>query len=383
MTTADTPRTTDLSANENPLGPSPKALAAIESAMQRLNRYPDRGCIGLKTALAERLDVERREIAVGNGSCELLELAVRSLVRPGESVVLGTPGFPAYRGVAQRAGGQVRLVPASGYFDDLDGMLARIDDTTPLVVLGNPANPAGTLCARERLVGFLRRLPEGVTLILDEAYRDFVDMPDYPDAVSLYRAGWPVVALRSFSKVHGLAGLRVGYAVGAPEVIARMESGHQQFNTNCLAQAAAQAALEDEAHVWTSVELNRVGRSTLFHGLVARGFDPVPSQANFVLVPVSDAAWLAERLAEKGVLVKRLDRYGLDDHIRVSTGLPEDHRRFFAALDAVWGEHDGDIAGIRRSVPQTAPAGYALHRARTEPERRMPADLLARALAAG
>lgn len=341
---SETPVTTDLSANENPLGPSPKALAAIEGALAGLNRYPDRSCTRLKTALAERLGVDREQIAIGNGSCELLELAVRALVRPGQSVVIGTPGFPAYRGVVQRAGGKVRLVPARSYFDDLDAMLAQIDETTPLVVLGNPTNPAGTLSGRERLMGFLRRLPAGVTLILDEAYHDYVDTREYPDGVDLQRAGWPVIALRSFSKAHGLAGLRVGYAVAAPDVIARIEAGHQQFNTNTLAQAAALAALDDEAHLWMSVGLNRVGRGELFQGLAARGLNPVPSQANFILFPVADAASLAGRLAERGVLVKRLERYGLDDHVRVSTGMPEDHHRFFEALDGVLGETEGVAA---------------------------------------
>jgi histidinol-phosphate aminotransferase len=329
----------DLSANENPLGPSPAALGGVQAALAGLHRYPDRTCARLKSALAARLGVGPQQIAIGNGSCEVLDLAVRSLIAPGERVVLGNPGFPAYRGAVRRAGAQAVLVPARDYRDDLDAMLAQVDAATRLVVLGNPGNPTGTVIDGARLIGFLRRLPPGVTLLLDEAYRDFVEALDYPDAVELQRDGWPVVALRSFSKVEGLAGLRVGYAVAAPSFIARLDAEHQQFNTNSLAQAAARAALGDRAHVRATVELNRRGRLELVAGLRARGLDPVPSQANFVLVPVGEgAARLVRRLAEQGVLVKDLERYGLNDHIRVSTGRPEDHARFFAALDTVIAE---------------------------------------------
>ncbi|WP_295435138.1 histidinol-phosphate transaminase [uncultured Thiodictyon sp.] len=340
----------DLSANENPLGPSPKALAALAAAMGGLHRYPDRACTRLKAALALRLGVSARQIAIGNGSCEVLDLAVRGLIAPGEKVILGTPGFPAYRGAVRRAGGQAVLVPARDYRDDLTAMLGQIDSRTRLLVLGNPGNPTGTLIGRTALLAFLDRLPAGVTLILDEAYRDFVADASLPDAVDLLQAGRPVVALRSFSKVHGLAGLRVGYAVATPDLIARMQAEHQQFNTNTLAQAAALAALEDEAHVAATIELNRRGREELFAGLAARGFDPVPSQANFVLVRVGDGAGLVLRLAAQGVLVKELGRYGLDDHIRVSCGRAPDHARFFAALDAVWPPRGGNGWNTRRGT---------------------------------
>ena len=349
---------TDLSANENPVGPSPKALAAITSAMGGLHRYPERGCAQLKLALAERLGVDGRQIAVGNGSCEVLELAVRSLVGPGESVIMGTPGFPAYQGVVQRAGGRAVLVPAVHYQDDLDAMLDRIDVSTRLVLLGNPGNPCGTAIGYRRLLRFLDRLPPGLPVILDEAYLDYVETPDFPDAVDLLRVGRPVIALRSFSKAHGLAGLRVGYAVAEPDLIARMEAGHQQFNINRLAQAAALAALDDTGHIQSAIELNRAGRAELFDGLVARGFDPVPSQTNFLLVPVGDGAMLVRRLIERGVLIKDLGRYGLNDHVRVSTGTAEAHRRFFVAWDAVWDKLNGAPDGI----PPTARRAAATQR---------------------
>jgi len=326
----------DLSANENPLGPSPMALAAMQSAMDSLHRYPDRGCSRLKQALAARFGVSARQIAVGNGSCEVLELAVRSLIRPGESVILSTPGFPAYRAAVRRAGGRSVLVPVRNYRDNLDAMLSQIDDSTGLVLLGSPANPTGTTHTRDRLLRFIDQLPPDLPVILDEAYRDFVDAPNYPDAIELLQTGRPVIALRSFSKAHGLAGLRLGYAVAAADLIARMDAEHQQFNTNRLAQAAALAAVDDEAHIKATVELNRRGRAELIEGLVARGFEPVRSQANFILLPVPNVNDVVRGLAEQGVLVKELDRYGVEDCIRVSTGLPEDHVRFFRALDAIF-----------------------------------------------
>lgn len=312
------------------------AVAAMRNAMDGLHRYPDRGCSGLKDALASRLGVSPRQIAIGNGSCEVLELAVRSLIRPGQSVLLGTPGFPAYRAAVRRAGGCAVQVPARNYRDDLDEMLAKVDDSTSLVILGSPGNPTGTIQTRENLQRFLDRLPPDLPVILDEAYRDFVEAPNYPDAVALLRGGRHVIALRSFSKAHGLAGLRVGYAVAGTDVVARMDAQHQQFNTNHLAQVAALAALDDQAHLDATVDLNRRGRTELFEGLIARGFGPVRSQANFILLPVPNAKDVVHGLADQGVLVKELDRHGLDDCIRISTGLPEDHVRFFRALDAVF-----------------------------------------------
>lgn len=340
----------DLSANENPLGPSPGAVSAMQSAMGELHRYPDRGCRGLKAALAARLGVTEPQIAIGNGSCEIIELAVRGLIRPGASVILGTPGFPAYRAAVRRAGGRAVLVPARNYRDNLEAMLGVIDDSTRLVLLGNPANPTGTLTGLEPLLRFLERLPPGLTVVIDEAYRDFVDDPSYPDAIELLESGRPVIAVRSFSKAHGLAGLRLGYAVAAVDLIARLDDEHQQFNTNRLAQAAALGALEDGAHLRAVVELNRRGRAELFDGLVARGFAPLPSQANFILVPVPHARQLARQLAERGVLVKDLDRYGADGCIRVSVGLPEWHASFFRALDELAAEPDW-AAGEGKPVP--------------------------------
>lgn len=353
MSPARTGPVVDLSANENPLGPSPQAVAAMQSAMGELHRYPDRGCKRLKAALAARLGVTEPQIAIGNGSSEILELAVRSLIRSGESVILGTPGFPAYRAAVRRAGGRAVLVPARNHRDNLEAMLGVIDDSTRLVLLGNPANPTGTLTGLERLLRFLERLPPGLPVVLDEAYRDFVDAPSYPDAVELLRSGRPLVAVRSFSKAHGLAGLRIGYAVAAEDLIARMDDGHQQFNTNRLAQAAALAALDDASHLRAVVELNRRGRAELFDGLVARGFAPVPSQTNFILVPVSQAWLLVRQLAERGVLVKDLDRYGAEGCIRVSVGLPESHACFFRVLD----ELSADLDWVSGAHPLQAYGG--------------------------
>lgn len=340
MTPVRTGTLLDLSANENPLGPSPKAVTAMQTAMGELHRYPDRGCRRLKAGLGARLGVTEHQIAVGNGACEILDLAVRSLIRPGASVILGSPGVPAYRAAVRRAGGRAVLVPARNYRDHLEAMLGVIDDSTRLVLIGNPANPTGTLTGLERLLRFLDRLPPGLKAVIDESCRDFVDDPSYPDAVELLKSGRPVIAVRSFSKAHGLAGLRLGYAIASEDLIARMDDAHQPFNTNRLAQAAALGALEDEEHVQAVVELNQRGRAELFDGLVARGFTPIPSQTNFILVPVQHARQLMRQLEERGVLVKNLDRHGADDCIRVSVGLPEWHARFFQVLDELTAEMD-------------------------------------------
>lgn len=339
------PRPVDLSANENPLGPSPRALAALAAAAGRCHRYPDRHGRALRQALATRLAVDAGQVVLGNGSCELLDLVARALLAPGDQALIATPSFLPYRSAIGRAHGEVVAVPlAAGFACDYERMAARVGPRTRLVILGHPNNPTGVALDAEALAHFLDRLPPQVVVLIDEAYRDYVAAPGAADAVGLVRAGRPVVALRSFSKLHALAGLRIGYAVAAPELAARIEAVRPHYNTNGAAQAAALASLDDSGHAANSLAVNRSGLAELAAACGELSLAWVPSQANFLLVEVGDAERVTDALAAHGVLVKSAAAFGLPGHIRISVGTPGCNRRCIEALRAVIGDRGGNQA---------------------------------------
>ncbi len=320
-----------LASNENPLGPSPKAVTAIRKALEGLNRYPDGSGFYLSRALAKQLGVEPGQIILGNGSNELIELAVRTFLQPGDEAVSADPSFVVYRMITQAAGGTNVVVPCKDLRHDLDAMAERITDRTRIVFIANPNNPTGTMNTREEMDRFLARVPDHVLVAVDEAYFEYVTRADYPDSLDYLKEGRNIIALRTFSKIYGLAGLRIGYGITKPEIAELMNKVRQPFNTNSLAQAGALAALADRKHVEKSVTLNNEGKQFLYRELDRLEVSYVPTEANFILFETKLASKdLYERLLRDGVIVRPMG----PSKLRVTIGLPEENKRFAEGLEA-------------------------------------------------
>lgn len=322
-----------LASNENPLGPSPRALEAIAGAVANLHRYPEGNCHYLRQALARKLDVAPESLIFGNGSNEVIELLVRTFLQPGDEAVMADQAFVVYRLVVQACGGHSVIVPLRDFTHDVDAIAAAITPRTRIVFLANPNNPTGTIFGRAAWQRLLDAVPDDVVVVMDEAYAEYVDDPDYPDALAAHRAGGPVVVLRTFSKIYGLAGLRVGYGVGLPELIDAMNRVRQPFNVNTLAQVGALAALGDDAHVEASRACNRDGMAYLQHEMQRLGIEVVPSRANFLLVRVGAGAALYDALLRRGVIVRPMGGYGFPDHLRMSIGTAAENQRLVRALE--------------------------------------------------
>jgi histidinol-phosphate aminotransferase len=323
-----------LASNENPLGPSPKALAAVQEALRGLHVYPDGSAFYLRRTLAERHGVSPEEILVGNGSNEIIELVVRTFMRERDEAVMADQAFVVYQLVTRAVGGTPRTVPLRDFTHDLEAMAEAVTPRTRLVFLANPNNPTGTMVGREAWRAFLRALPpRQLVVVADDAYADYVEDPDYPDTIGdRGDGGVPVVTLRTFSKLYGLAGLRVGYAVAPAAVVDAMHRIRQPFNVNALALAAARAALDDQEHVRRTLAVNREGMAFLTESFRAMGLSFVPSVANFLLVKVGKGMAVYEALLRRGVIVRPMDGYGFPEHLRVTVGLPDENRRFVDAL---------------------------------------------------
>lgn len=322
-----------LSANENPLGPSPRVIAAVAAEAARVHLYPDGGATALRQALARRLGVTPAEIVVGNGADELIGFVARAALDPGDEVVVPQPSFEPYTTSVTIAGACVVPSPLAGYETDLEDMKRRVNARTKAVVLCSPHNPAATIVREKPLRAFLDALgDEPPLVVLDEAYRDFADDPDYPDGVTLLRRYPRLVVLRTFSKIAGLAGLRVGYAVGTAETIAWLNRVREPYNVNRLAQTAALAALEDTEYWERSRRFVLEERRFLGEGLRTRGYAFPPSQANFLLVKVPDAPALREKLFRAGILVRDGAGVGFPGHLRISVGLRETNEKLLGLL---------------------------------------------------
>ena len=331
------PEITRLSANENPLGPSPRAIEAVIREAARAHLYPDGSGLALRRALADRLDVEPERILLGNGADELLALIAWAAFEPEDEVVIPRPAFETYGTVAALAGAVQVWSPLVDYQADLADAAAKVTSRTKAIVVCTPHNPTGTIVRARALAEFLECLGEDPPLvILDEAYRDFVDDPEAADGVALLARHPTLISLRTFSKVAGLAGLRIGYAVARQEVVERLNRVRAPYNVNRLAQAAALAALQDAEHWARSVQLVREERRFLAAELMKRGLSVVPSQANFLLVSGGDAAEaLREHLLRSGILVRAGRAVGFPGHLRISIGTRLQNERLLAALDRV------------------------------------------------
>jgi len=325
-----------LASNENPLGPSPKALQAVRAGIAELHLYPDGGGFELKAALAAQLGVDAARLTLGNGSNDVLELVARAFLSPENSAVFSQYAFAVYPIVTQAVGAQARIAPARDYGHDLDAMAGLIDADTRLVFIANPNNPTGTYLRRDELRAFLARLPAHVLAVVDEAYFEYVAEPDYPDATQWLGDFANLIVTRTFSKAYGLAGLRVGYAVSSAEIADLLNRVRQPFNVNALALAAAAAALSDDGHLRRTVALNRAGLAQLAAAFAARGLSYIPSVGNFITVALGrPAAPVYDALLREGVIVRPIANYGLPTHLRVTVGTAEQNQIFLAALDRV------------------------------------------------
>jgi histidinol-phosphate aminotransferase len=330
-----------LASNENPLGPSPKAVAAMREAIDQVHRYPDGSCFYLRRALARKLGVSPEAILLGNGSNELIELIVRTFLRQEQEAVMADQAFVIYRMVVQAQGGRATCVPLRDFTHDLEAMADAVNGGTRIVFLANPNNPTGTIFFREAWEDFLRSLPRHVIVVMDEAYAEFVEDPAYPDSLADLGGEQPIVVLRTFSKIYGLAGLRVGYGVAPPELVDMMNRVRAPFNVSTLAQVAALAALDDDAHVERTRRVNREGMVYLRRALIDLGLEVVPSWANFILVRVGNAARVYESLLRLGVIVRPVPVYGFPEHVRITVGLPEENERLIGALGRVLAQGEG------------------------------------------
>lgn len=321
-----------LASNENPLGPSPKALAAMREVIAGVHLYPDGNAFFLKEDLAKHLGVGPEHLVLGNGSNDVLELVGHALIQPGSEVIVSEYCFAVYPIVTRLFGGQLESVPARAYGHDLEAMLGAVTPRTRVMFVANPNNPTGTLASSEAVERLLAGLPEEVVLVMDEAYLEYLDAP--LDLLPRVRSGkHPNLLLtRTFSKIHGLAGLRVGYGIGHPELIAALERIRQPFNVNLVAQAAARAALADAEHMERTRRNNQLGLRQLEQGCRELGLEMVPSSANFILVRVGEGQRWFELLQRQGVIVRPMGGYGLGEWVRITVGTPEENRRCVDAL---------------------------------------------------
>jgi histidinol-phosphate aminotransferase len=323
-----------LASNENPLGPSPMAIAAVRAALGDVNRYPDGGCWALTRKIAARHQLGIERIFVASGSVEVLNLLAFLFLRPGLNSIFSEHAFAIYALATAAAGGERRAIAMKpGYHFDLDAIAGAIDANTRIVFLDNPNNPTGTIFRKAEWEKFLARVPEHVVIVADEAYFEFVRDADYPDSLHYHEAGRMIVTLRTFSKIFGLAGLRVGYAVARPELVTLLHKVRQPFNVTSLAQAAAIAGLDDAAHVGQTLEVNAAGLAYLEHEFKRLGIDFVPSHANFILAEVGDGGRMFNELLKLGVIVRPMGGYGLPRHLRISVGLEHENRRLVSALE--------------------------------------------------
>lgn len=322
----------DLSANENPLGMSPLARAALDQVLVSLNRYPDGNGSELKAAICRHFAVASDQIVLGNGSNDLLELVARALLGPGRSAVYSQYCFAVYPLVVRATGAYAIETRAADYGHDLDAMLAAIRADTRVVFIANPNNPTGTLCRPGDVVEFLERCPPEVLVVLDEAYCEFLPKERRVDSLALLRRFPNLLLVRTLSKAYGLAGLRVGFALGSPEMAELLNRIRQPFNVNSLALAAATAALDDRDFVAATVRNNTVGLAQIGGALLGLGLPFIRGYANFLTFHVGDGALLNRFLLARGILLRPLAAYGLPDSLRVSIGLPEENTRFIEAM---------------------------------------------------
>ena len=321
-----------LASNENPLGPSPKALEAMRAALEKSHIYPDGGGYYLREAIAAKFGLQRANVVLGNGSNEIIEFVGHAFLKPGDEIVTAKHAFVMYKTTAQLFGAPTIEIDDPHFTHDLDAMAAAVGPRTKAVFVANPNNPTGTLVSQAAIDRFVDLVPPQVVIVFDEAYQEYLDEP--LDTVKFVREGRPnILVLRTFSKIQGLAGLRIGYGLGPAELVEVLQKTREPFNTNSVAQAGALAALDDDAHQEATKALAREGRDYLQRCFSALGLKYVPSTANFVLVKVGNGKAIFQALLRKGVIVRDMNAYGLPEWIRVTIGTMEQNTRFIRELN--------------------------------------------------
>lgn len=319
-----------LASNENPLGPSPFAVRALRAGMRGLNRYPDGSCYYLRNTLSAKLNVDPEELIFGNGSNELIELAVRTYLCAGDEAIMAHPSFVVYSLIVQAAQGKSIVVPLKEWRHDLTAMAAQITARTRLIFIANPNNPTGTINTKAEMDSFMRKVPDNVLVVVDEAYFEYVSSPDYAQTLPYLKKQKTILVLRTFSKIYGLAGLRIGYGISNRKITSEMNKVRQPFNVNSPAQAAALAALEDTGHIEKSKRTNEKGKRYLYRNLKALGFNFIPTEANFIYItfPKDTVSKLHEQLLRQGVIIRPMGPAAA----RITIGLPGENRRLVEAL---------------------------------------------------
>jgi histidinol-phosphate aminotransferase len=322
-----------LASNENPVGPSPKALKAVRDSNDDLNRYPDGTGYYLKNVLARVLSVSEDELILGNGSNELLDIAARTFLTDGDEAVMATPSFVVYAMAVQAVGAKPVQVPLRNYTHDLAAMAKAVTPKTKMVFISNPNNPTGTINRKDEFDRMMEKIPDTVLVVMDEAYREYVSDCNYADSMKYLRSEKNILILRTFSKIYGLAGLRIGYGISRKEIVSDMNRLREPFNTNTLAQRAAIAALMDSEHVTYSRNINEAGKKYLYSEFASLGIEFAPTEANFIYVPIEGAVSVYESLLKMGVIIRPMGAGA----IRVTIGLPDENRRFVEALKVIVG----------------------------------------------
>lgn len=324
-----------LASNENPLGPSQKALKALREFLQDgcdLSRYPDGEGYYLKSAISGKLGVGTDEIILGNGSNDLIDIAVRTFMGLGDEAVMAAPSFVVYSMAIRSVGATPIEIPLTDYRHDLAAMADAITERTKIIFIANPNNPTGTVNKKNEFEKFMDKIPYGILIIVDEAYYEYVTDPEYPDTLKYFRDGRDILILRTFSKVYGLAGLRIGYGIARKDIVAEMNKIREPFNTNTLAQLAAMNALTDDWHLKKSIEVNEQGKEFLYRELDSLGIMYVPTEANFIYMPLHvESRIIYDALLRMGVIVRPVG----PREIRVTIGVPEENRRFIEAFKIV------------------------------------------------
>jgi histidinol-phosphate aminotransferase len=325
-----------LASNENPLGASPRVAQAIETALPQLARYPDGGAYELRQVLAKKHGIATECITLGNGSNDVLDMVARVFLAPGRESLFSQYAFAVYPISSQAVGATLVVAPAQNYAHDLQAMRSLVGPNTRVVWIANPNNPTGTWLAQEALDAFLRDLPPQVIVVLDEAYTEYVEQPDYPDGTQWLEAFPNLIVTRTFSKAYGLASLRIGYALSHPDIADLLNRVRQPFNVSALAQVAALAALQDRAFIEASQAVNRTGMRQLTEGVEALGLGYIPSVGNFLTVDFArEAASIDRGLLQRGCITRPLGNYGMPDHLRISIGLESENSRLLTALEEV------------------------------------------------
>lgn len=326
-----------LASNENPIGPSPKAIEAMKEAAPKMFLYPDGYCTELREALSNYLNVKNEQLIFGNGSDEIIKLLGEVFIEQGDEVIVADPSFSEYDFMCLLMGGTLKKVPLKDFKHDLEKMADEINEKTKMIFICNPNNPTGTIVTKSEVEKFLARVPENVVVVFDEAYHEYVKDNNYPQTLEYIKSGLKnVIVLRTFSKIHGLAGLRIGYGIANPDMIQLLERTREPFNVNLMAQKAALASLLDKKHLQDSFKVNESGKKFLYESFSDMGLNYIPTHANFIMVDVGKhSKEVFVELQKKGVIIRTGDIFGLDNYIRVTVGTEEENKRFINSLKEV------------------------------------------------